>query len=58
MVTLDEADVTTIPALMAPVTTRPTGTVPITFLDFTGVVQDDDLGVESFGRESWVFLAV
>lgn len=30
----------------------------VTFLDFTGVVQDDNLGVESFGRESWVFLAV
>jgi len=30
----------------------------VTFLDFTGVVQDDDLGVEGFGLVGWVFLAV
>ena len=30
----------------------------VTFLDFTRVVQDDDLGVEGFGLAGWVFLAV
>jgi hypothetical protein len=30
----------------------------VTFLDFTRVVQDDDLGVERFGLESWVLFGV
>jgi len=30
----------------------------VTFLDLTGVVQDDDLGVERFGFEGWVLFGV
>ena len=30
----------------------------VTFLDFTWVVQDDDLGVEGFGFEGWVGFGV
>jgi len=30
----------------------------VTFLDFTRVVQDDDLGVERFGLEGWVLFGV
>jgi len=30
----------------------------VTFLDFTRVVQDDDLGVERFGFEGWVLFGV